>query len=83
MLLGAAYSAFPRTIQERGPGWRELHEPSVVLEIKFTNTLPAWAWRIIQGFHLMRTSICKYGLCVKAMQRERMLPTSAGIRRIS
>ncbi len=81
-LVGGACSTFPKTFQGRGPGWRELPEPPVVLEIKFTNTLPAWVSRLVQRFHLMRDSVSKYVLCVEALRRDGLLSTSAAYRSV-
>ena len=49
-------------------GWRPIAHMPVILEIKFTDVLPPWTQRVIQQFHLLRESVCKYVLCVDAAQ---------------
>jgi len=43
-----------------GPGWIELPEEWVVLEVKFTDTFPNWAREMVQALDLVRTSMAKY-----------------------
>ena len=50
--------------------WALLEHIPTVLEIKFTDTYPAWVRRMIQRFQLNRISLAKYVMCIEAMQRE-------------
>ncbi len=43
-----------------GPGWIELGGEQVVLEVKFSDTFPAWAGDMVRGLNLVRTSMAKY-----------------------
>jgi VTC domain-containing protein len=50
--------------------WKDVFEFPIILEIKFTNRFPFWVRRIIERFELRRTSVAKYVVCVKTLQRE-------------
>jgi hypothetical protein len=39
----------------------------VVLEMKFTGELPGWMEELVRIFDLVRTSVCKYSMCVETM----------------
>jgi SPX domain protein involved in polyphosphate accumulation len=57
-------------IRLNGRGWRHLQSPPVILEIKFTDSYPAWVQEMIQRFSLMRDSFAKYVYCVKLLKDE-------------
>lgn len=55
-----------------GGGWRpadlEADFDAVILEIKFTNSIPSWLEEIVRSFGLRRTSVPKYIHCVDALE---------------
>ena len=50
--------------------WRHIDDFPVILEIKFTDSFPVWVKQLVRRFHLVRQSVAKYVVCVKALQRE-------------
>ncbi len=49
-------------------GWRDIHDPLVILEVKFTDVMPFWVRRLIQRFHLLIDSVAKYVTCMKTLR---------------
>lgn len=57
-------------IRLNGKGWRYLTGNPIILEIKFTDSYPAWVQEFVQRFSLMRDSFAKYCHCVKMLKDE-------------
>ncbi len=56
-------------VPQRGAAPSPLVVPpeSVVLEMKFNRSCPAWMQKLVRVFNLHRRSVCKYGMCVEAL----------------
>lgn len=50
------------------PGWVDLDDRWIVLEIKFTDTFPRWACEMVRALNLVRTSAAKYVRSVEALR---------------
>jgi hypothetical protein len=48
--------------------WYDQYPPPTILEIKFTDTYPAWVGQLIRRFGLLLNSFAKYVVCVKLLQ---------------
>ncbi len=57
-------------VRLNGRGWRRLMEPAVILEVKFTDTYPAWVQDLIYRFDLLRDSFAKYVYSVRLLKDE-------------
>jgi hypothetical protein len=49
--------------------WKEVDAFDVLMELKFTDTLPLWAQEVVQRFDLTRRSSAKYVICVNELNR--------------
>jgi hypothetical protein len=56
------------------PAWQEINHFETVMEIKFTDSFPAWVSTMIRRFEFMRTSCAKYVLCVHGLRRSGHFP---------
>jgi hypothetical protein len=63
-----------------GKDWRVMGEPPVVLEIKFTDCFPAWVRQLVRRVNLVRDSMAKYVLCVRALERQGYIMEGSGRR---
>lgn len=49
-----------------GAMWSPTDPGGVILEIKFTNTYPAWVMHMLHRLELLRCGVCKYVICCRA-----------------
>lgn len=52
-----------------GPGWLSLRNRWIVLEVKFNDTFPRWAYEMVRALNLMRVSTAKYVESIRVMNR--------------
>jgi len=57
------------TLATDGPGWIDLEDGRVILELKFTDMFPAWAGEMVQTLGLVRASAAKYVWSVQELTR--------------
>lgn len=52
-----------------GPGWLSLRNRWIVLEVKFSDSFPRWAYEMVQALNLLRVSAAKYVESIRVMSR--------------
>ena len=57
------------TLVTDGPGWIDHEEDRVILEVKFTDTFPAWAREMVRTLNLVRASAAKYVQSIDTLTR--------------
>jgi hypothetical protein len=68
-ILGGMY--YPGSKLEIPKSGAHARVDGVVLELKFTDRFPPWMHELTQTFHLQKTSVPKYVLCVDALHLSR------------